>query len=156
MRKPWNRPELPVYSVASGGDDCPNMNICTYVSAVSMKPKRYMVAFYKGTRTLELVQKDPRFVLQLLHEEQYACVRLLGQQSGKTVQKLNRLREPVSHYAGFSCMNRALAWIACEAIEWMDAGDHWMALCEVVSFKNLRGGAVLTTETLRQKGIIRA
>lgn len=156
MRKPWNRPELPVYSVSSGGENHPNMNICTYVSAVSMKPKRYMVAIYKGTKTLELVQNNPRFVLQLLHEEQYACVRLLGQQSGKSVQKLKRLREPVSSYAGFICMSRALAWIVCEVTEWIDAGDHWMTLCEVISYKNLNEGGVLTTEHLRQKGIIRA
>ena len=43
MRRPWNRVDLPVYSVSSRLNDQHNMHICTYVSAVSMEPKRYMV-----------------------------------------------------------------------------------------------------------------
>ena len=156
MRKPWNRPDFPVYSVASLSEGRGNMNICTYVSAVSMKPKRYMVAFYKGTLTLEMVRESPDFILQLLSEDQYRCVRLLGQQSGHNTDKLKRLREPLMEYAGITCMSRALALIQCRILEWTDAGDHWMTLCEVISFKNLHEGQVLTTETLRQKGIIRA
>ncbi|HMP93048.1 MAG TPA: hypothetical protein PKD90_09280, partial [Phnomibacter sp.] len=55
-KKPWNRPALPVYSVSSQGTR-PNMHICTYVSSVSMQPKRIMVALYKGTLTLTNAQQ---------------------------------------------------------------------------------------------------
>lgn len=50
------------------------MHICTYVSAVSMQPKRIMVALYHGTQTLENVEITGEFVLQLLEEKQYNLV----------------------------------------------------------------------------------
>ena len=40
MKKPWNRINIPVYSVSSKYGEKQNMHICTYVSAVSMQPKR--------------------------------------------------------------------------------------------------------------------
>ena len=46
MTRPWNLLNLPVYSLATYQGEKVNMNICTYVSAVSMKPKQYMVAVY--------------------------------------------------------------------------------------------------------------
>ena len=40
MKRPWNIIDLPVYSLLSNDvNGNINMNICTYVSAVSMKPK---------------------------------------------------------------------------------------------------------------------
>ncbi len=63
MKKPWNRVDLPVYSVSSRHGVEENMHICTYVSAVSMDPKRFMVALYKGTKTIELAVAEKRFVL---------------------------------------------------------------------------------------------
>ncbi len=91
-KKPWNRVDLPVYSVSSKGIT-DNMHICTYVSAVSMQPKRMMVALYAGTRTLANVTKSRHFVLQLLHEDQYRLVNQLGKLSGNNIDKISRLQK---------------------------------------------------------------
>ena len=81
MQKPWNIPDLPVYSLATYADGMVNMNICTYVTKVSMSPGMYVIAVYEGTKTLENISTSDIAVLQLLHEEQHGLVRLLGKKS---------------------------------------------------------------------------
>lgn len=156
MRKPWNRPDLPVYSAATLGENGGNMNICTYVTAVSMTPKRMAVAFYKGTLSLENAQQHPEFILQLLARDQYRLVRLLGQKSGRTTDKLTRLKESLSEHHGYPYLKDAAAHMMCSIIEWIDAGDHHLAICEVTSYANLRDTELLTTGYLRERKIIRA
>ena len=52
MKRPWNIIDLPVYSLLSNDmNGNINMNICTYVSAVSMKPKIYSIAIDFKTKT---------------------------------------------------------------------------------------------------------
>lgn len=157
MKKPWNRIDLPVYSVSSRHGSEENMHICTYVSAVSMEPKRYMVALFNGTKTLELARAEKRFVLQLLAEGDHGLVALLGRQSGHQVDKLSRLRKRglVEAWKGFSVLSNAAAWIELVIIGEMDAGDHVMMLCDVVASKNVQEKRILTLDTLRAKGLIR-
>jgi flavin reductase (DIM6/NTAB) family NADH-FMN oxidoreductase RutF len=158
MRKPWNRISLPVYSISSNVGDNHNMHICTYVSAVSMEPKHYMVAVYHGTKTLELINENPRFLLQLLSEEQYPLVRLLGQQTGHKIDKISRLqkRDLLEYYKGFYHLKEALSIIELETINKISGGDHDVFICNVISYQNLKEGEPLTTSFLRHKKIIRA
>ncbi len=39
MKRPWNRTNLNIYSLATYNKKEINMNICTYVSVVNMNPK---------------------------------------------------------------------------------------------------------------------
>ncbi len=155
-KKPWNRVNLPVYSVSSNGKK-PNMHICTYVSAVSMQPKRMMVAIYHGTQTLENVQKDRAFVLQLLNENQYALVNLLGKQSGRKIDKISRLekRKLITEWEGYPVLQQALSVMLLKVVNEMEGGDHRMYLCDVLAYKNLNEGTALTTGILGEKGVIR-
>jgi flavin reductase (DIM6/NTAB) family NADH-FMN oxidoreductase RutF len=134
------------------------MHICTYVSAVSMQPKRYLVALYHGTLTLELVERSGSFLLQLLASDQYSLVRLLGQQSGHERDKIQVLRKRdliVPHKKQFY-LKDALALLDCKVLDSMEGGDHKLFLCDVSAYLNLREGDPLTTAILRNKGIIRA
>ncbi|HVZ56160.1 MAG TPA: flavin reductase family protein [Chitinophagaceae bacterium] len=158
-KKPWNRISQPVYSVCSQDPRHGfNMNICTYVTAVSLHPKRFIVAVYEGTRTLENLQQDPHFVLQLLAEDQYPLVRLLGKQSGRFVSKPARLgnRHPLCTWNGFSCLAQSLALIELRALAQWPGGDHRLFFCEVLAYRNLRDGRELQTGDLRARGIITA
>ncbi|HSK12496.1 MAG TPA: flavin reductase family protein [Phnomibacter sp.] len=156
MKKPWNRASLPVYSVSSMGVR-PNMHICTYVSAVSMQPKRMIVALYHGTRTLENVEQTGEFVLQLLKDDQYALVDLLGKKSGKAIDKLARLekRKALTEWKGYKVLQQCLAVMLLKVIDKMEGGDHRIYLCDVLTYKNMNEGEVLTTGILGQKKIIR-
>lgn len=168
MKRPWNLINVPVYSVSSRKDYITNMNICTYVSAVSMEPKRYMVAVYHNTQTIENIQNKNEFVLQLLAESQYGLVRNFGQKSGKMFDKQgflnrknqNKIAEKENPYAivfwnNFEVLSNAVSLILLKPIQIIPAGDHDMYLCDVVSFENLNDSSILTLDVLRQKKLIR-
>jgi flavin reductase (DIM6/NTAB) family NADH-FMN oxidoreductase RutF len=155
-KKPWNRVNLPVYSVSSLGVK-PNMHICTYVSGVSMQPKRMMVALYHGTQTLLNVEKDNEFVLQLMADHQYNLVNQLGKLSGKNIDKISRLhkRKLLTEWEGYPVLKDALAVMKLTVCNQMEGGDHRLYLCDVESYKNLNEGSALTTGLLGEKGVIR-
>jgi flavin reductase (DIM6/NTAB) family NADH-FMN oxidoreductase RutF len=159
-KKPWNRVSLPVYSVSSLGSKQANMHICTYVSAMSMHPKRMMVAIFKGTQTLENIETNPHFVLQLLHTDQYNLVKLLGKQSGKTVNKIERLHKHklLTTWQDFPILRQALSVMELKpSFDPLpaDTGDHMTYICDVLAWKNLNNGEPLTTQILHEKRIIR-
>ena len=156
-KKPWNRVDLPVYSVSSKHAKQSNMHICTYVSAVSMKPKRFMVALYHGTLTLELVQNEKEFVLQILKEDQYNLVKLLGQQSGHTIDKMKRLekRKLLTAWEDYQILTGCLSAMKLSVIKQISGGDHEIFLCDVVTYKNFNEGNQLSLEILSRKNIIR-
>ncbi len=155
-KKPWNRVDLPVYSISSKGAEFDNMNIITYSTAVSMKPKRFICAVYKNTKTLENVRLNGQFVLQILSDSQYALVRLLGKQSGNKINKIEKLskRNLLSEWKGFKILKEALALMEMKVIHEMDGGDHVCFLCDVVAYKNLNDGKELTLNILSEKKII--
>lgn len=157
MKRPWNRVDLPIYSISSRTEQEANMHICTYVSSVSMEPKRIMVAIYKGTKTIALVEQNPHFVLQLLSNSQYNLIKLLGQSSGHKIDKISRLKKRglLSTWKEFNVLKDALAYMELVPLQTMDAGDHIMHLCKMVSFSNNLDGEPLTLNTIREKGIIR-
>ncbi len=157
MKRPWNRINLPVYSVSSGSEEHSNMHICTYVSSVSMEPKRYMVAIYKNTKTLENIESKGTFVLQLLSSEQFNLIKLLGKTSGHQINKIEKLekRKELERWKGYLVLKNALAYIELKTMMSYDAGDHIMFVCDLVSFYNNLPGDALTLDILREKKLIR-
>lgn len=158
MRRPWNRIDLPVYSVSSSANGQKNMHICTYVSAVSMEPKRFMVALFEGTKTRELVEQNGHFILQLLAKDQYKLIKHLGQQSGHKKDKLALLKKKnlLAEHEGFYFLKDSLAIMECKVLDSIDGGDHKLFICDVLSWKNINEGSPLTTGYLQDKKIIRA
>ena len=157
MKRPWNRTDLPVYSISTKFNAEHNMNICTYVAGASMEPKRMTVAIYKGTKTLELAQKEKSFVLQLLSNKQINLVKTLGFKTGYEYDKIGYLEKKgmIKEWMTFKILKDALAYIHLHQIEVLDAGDHILFLCDVVGFNNNLDAKELTLNQLRLKKIIR-
>lgn len=156
MQRPWNRPSLPVYSLSTLSGERRNMNICTYVTGISMQPKRYIIGVYKGTFTLKQLQEQPEFLLQLLSEKQYRLVQLLGKTSGYDHDKFNKINEPIAVFRNYTYLTNAAAVVLCRAQLWTDAGDHYAVLCDVITYRNLNPDPIMTTGFLRKKKIISA
>lgn len=155
-KKPWNRPNQPIYSICSKGDSGFNMNIVSYVTPVSMKPKRYMVAVYEGTKTLENIKQNPHVVLQLLSDDQYALVRLLGKQSGKKIDKMGKLEKQnkLQQWNSFPVLKDALAYVELKVMDVVPGGDHDCFICDVVAYRNQNDGEALGLHTLSKHKII--
>jgi flavin reductase (DIM6/NTAB) family NADH-FMN oxidoreductase RutF len=157
-KRPWNRVNLPVYSISStDGKGNFNMHIITYANQISMNPKRFVCGIYEGTKTLENVVGHKEFVLQLLSEKQYRLVDLLGKKSGHQFNKIERLekRKLITAWNGFPVLKDALAVMLLNSISSFPGGDHTGFLCDVVEYKNLNEGNPLTLDTLRVHKLIR-
>tara|TARA_Y100000588_G_C13515896_1_gene611436 strand:+ start:129 stop:563 length:435 start_codon:yes stop_codon:yes gene_type:complete len=115
-----------------------NMNICTYVSPISLKPKQYMVALYEGTKSLELATYSEKVVLQVLNKNQIDLVRSLGKRSGYQFNKDAFLRKKnlLSYWKNYELLKGANAYIELEKQEILKCGgDHQLFIYEVISSK---------------------
>ncbi|HMO60671.1 MAG TPA: flavin reductase family protein [Ferruginibacter sp.] len=155
--KPWNRVNLPVYSISSKKGDACNMNIITYASAISMKPKRFVCGIYHDTKTLENTASTGEFVLQLLSSSQYRLVTLLGKQSGNNIDKTALLhkRDELQWWKGYPVLKNCLAVMLLKTLQEFDAGDHQCFICDVTAYKNCNPGQPLTLDILRQHKLVR-
>lgn len=169
MKKPWNLPDLPVYSLMTESEGRVNMNICTYVCAMSMSPKRYAIGIYYKTKTLENIQKGSTIVLQLLARHHWPVVRNFGQKSGLNFDKhdfLNRKnqgntqhphRKPYecTRWHHFLVLKNALAYVELHTVWHQSAGDHELYLFDIRKHQTLCEDAPLRISDLRENGLVR-
>ncbi|OSZ78198.1 hypothetical protein CAP35_08025 [Chitinophagaceae bacterium IBVUCB1] len=157
--KPWNRTAEAVYSLVTSSNGRYNMNICTYVTAISMQPKMYAIAVYHNTHTHNNMMQEDVFVLQLLHESQYKLVNYLGKHSGSTTDKLKYLQSKnlIAQWQGIPVLKEAAAYLLLEKQAIITTGgDHDLLIASVKAYANNKAGAPLTLEHLRKNGIIRS
>lgn len=155
MKRPWNRIPLPVYSlVTQDAEHGFNMNIMTYVSVVSMKPKVFMIALDPRTKSFDNFASSKHGVLQMLSQDQSNKVRTLGKRSAHQTKKINTQTLPQFH--GFPYLPEANALVEIKAFEKIQKSsmDHVLFLCDMVSSKNLQDDAFLTTLDLIEQGVI--
>jgi flavin reductase (DIM6/NTAB) family NADH-FMN oxidoreductase RutF len=132
------------------------MNICTYVSSVSMKPKRYMVAIYQHTQSLVNILKSKTAILQLLSDQHISLVNTLGKKSGLHYNKENYLtkKKLLEVWADKKVLTNCSALMEIEKIWSKDAGDHTMFLFDVKRFQANHEN-ILMLNDLREKGLVR-
>jgi flavin reductase (DIM6/NTAB) family NADH-FMN oxidoreductase RutF len=156
MRRPWNIVDQPVYSLATYVDGSFNMNICTYVTAVSMQPKLYAVAVYHNTKTLFNLQQSDVAVLQLMSISQIALVRTLGKKSGNNYDKVAYLqrKKTMTTWQGFPVLENAAALLLLHKKNVITSGDHDLYLFEVNKFTTLQETDILQFSELIRQGVI--
>jgi len=133
------------------------MNICTYVSAVSMVPKIYAVAVYHNTKTHENISGSEFAVLQLLHADQYKLVKKLGQTSGKLHDKAGWLESKglLTKLHDTKVLAECSAYLFLKKLSCTQSGDHTLMTFCVLKYVS-RESKYLTSFLLRDKKIIRA
>lgn len=156
MQRPWNLPSYPVYSLTTYSGDQVNMNVCTYVSALSMNPKIIGIALYENTKTLDNMLNSEMAILQLLHKDQFPLVRMLGKKSGLHWDKDTWLhkKERTTLWLGYPVLANCSAYMELKKKDNLKTGDHTLFLFEVKRFKSCNSD-LLTTQILSEKKIIR-
>jgi flavin reductase (DIM6/NTAB) family NADH-FMN oxidoreductase RutF len=153
--KPWNRVDGPIYSLATTAGGKGNFNICSYVTPIAMKPKRFIVGVYKDTKTLANLEANPIGLLNYLAQDQANHIKLLGKKSGHNVDKVAQLGSQVEHVGdGLYKIKGAIATLRLRFLERLDCGDHWAWLANVESYENLREAPALTLEELKRQKLI--
>ncbi|WP_420316316.1 flavin reductase [Ekhidna sp.] len=157
VKRPWNIVDMPVYSMATYDDDQVNMNICTYVTAISMKPKLFMVAIDYSTKTYKNLEQGSNVILQILHQDHSKLVPLLGKTSGTRVSKQEKLvsKGLITNWNGHQVLNGACGFLALEQRGRKNVGgDHELFWFEVVKSKTNSENNILMFQDLIQAGII--
>jgi flavin reductase (DIM6/NTAB) family NADH-FMN oxidoreductase RutF len=156
-RRPWNDVSEVVYSISSCNQDgIPNMNIATYITPVTMKPKQYLIAVYRNTQThANIFQKNNQFLLQALSTDSLPVVKIFGKKSGKTYDKVPAIVQATSHsWEGIPYLDTAAFVLVCNPVNYFVIGDHDVILVEIVRTIHHNRQDYLMTTHLYEKKII--
>ncbi|MEM6642999.1 MAG: flavin reductase [Bacteroidota bacterium] len=157
MKRPWNIVDMPVYSLATYEGDQVNMNICTYVSAVSMKPKLFMIGVDYSTKTYELISRSSTAVLQILHEDHKNLIKLLGKSSGRKIDKNQKLEEKelLTTWHGRKVLAGACGYLLLDLKERANiGGDHEIFYFSMQKSTTKEETGVLMFQKLISEGLI--
>jgi flavin reductase (DIM6/NTAB) family NADH-FMN oxidoreductase RutF len=109
------------------------------VCSVSLDPLLALVCFEQRARTLPLVRDAGRFAVNVLRSGTEDVARVFASKVPEA-EKLRRV--PHRLEAGMPVLDAALAWVVCDVRELVPAGDHEIAIGEVVAM-GLTDGAPL-------------
>jgi flavin reductase (DIM6/NTAB) family NADH-FMN oxidoreductase RutF len=159
---PWQLAPAPVYAICTTSSEIgrPNMNILTYITPCGLGPSpRFAVALLEGTLTWVSVKQTGSARLMLLAEGHAELVPVLGQLSGRDVDKIAEVRalgyEVQESQDGVPFLPGSLGYMDVVVDEWIDCGDHELAVCSTVGYRLLaHDKKPLTTGFLRNANIL--
>ena len=158
MKRPWNIINPAVYSLITYDEhDTLNMNICSYVSAVSLKPKLYLIAIDYSTKTYKNLKQNSVVVLQLLNKSHLKIIRKLGKMSGFSYDKEKYLKSKgiLSDWKNHRVLKDVCALLELKKMSEINIeGDHAIFTFSVSKFKTLSEDSVLTFKDLIDNKII--
>ena len=157
MKRPWNIINSPVYSLATYQQDKVNMNICTYVMAVSMKPKMYAIAIDYDTATYQNLKDTKTCILQILSEQQIDLVKPLGKKSGLKTDKSAYLKkkELLTSWNDHQVLSNTSALVKLKKDSSQNVGgDHEIFFFSVEKFKTISDDNLLMFQDLIDANII--
>lgn len=156
MRRPWNLVDEQVYSLATYGYDSFNMNICTYVSPLSLKPKLYGIALFDGTKTLTNVRESKYCVLQILRKSHEPLIASLGKKSGNDYNKELYLasKNYITKWKGYNVLKDTAGLLLLKRRRGYKTGDHQFYVFEALASKSIHDDDLLTTNNLIDSGLI--
>jgi Flavin reductase like domain len=180
---PWQ--QIRTNPAPTNDDDTPlpttSMNIVTFCTPVSVAPpKLFIISLYYNTLTKDSFLASGQGILQLLRPSHKRLVPILGKRSGyesdffkrDACDALGVAWVPTSigsdAESTFDILPNCAAYIQVKVVNTIPAGDHLVALCEVVQSLEWKDGVLipssastpldatsaLYTGQLRQEGII--
>ena len=162
--RPWNKVSQQIYSLSTlDANGKINMNIVSYATAASLKPKSYVIAVYRKTQThANIFDKSANqyLLLQGFSKPQSRYVRPLGQKSGLRYDKAKYLaKQNMSFYnlngSDYGYLPDCGFVIACKITNTIVYGDHDLITVEVVkTVEDNNDAQLLTTLDLIEQGII--
>lgn len=158
MKRPWNIINPPLYSLVTyDKNNLINMNICSYVSAVSLKPKLYLIAIDYSSKTYKNLKQNSVVVLQLLSKSHLKIIRKLGKTSGYSFNKEKYLKskEMLDYWRNNFVLKDVCALIELKKNNEIDIeGDHAVFSFSVSKFRTLSEDKILTFKDLIDNKII--
>ena len=155
--------ELPygVYVIGSSDGQTPNAMIADWVMQVSFNPRLLLVSFEKDSSSLSRIRNHRFFTANLLNQENNGMAlaaqfvqpanttKIKGRQEQANPAPKNKLEgieyRIAEHALGCPILEDGLAFLECEAKEFIDAGDHVLAIGSVLYGEVQQSGKPLTS-----------
>jgi 3-hydroxy-9,10-secoandrosta-1,3,5(10)-triene-9,17-dione monooxygenase reductase component len=112
--------------VTADGPEGPAGLTTNAFSSVSLDPLLVLVCIDRGSRTLPVVQAAGRFAVNVLPAGGEELARIFASKTLVGREKFEAVTHRVEY--GVPVLDEALAWLACDLTELVDAGDHRIAL----------------------------
>ena len=109
-------------------------------SSVSLEPPLVLVCFDNTSRTLPAVRECRRFAVNVLRAGQEELATLFASKA-VAEEKFASVTHTVEH--GVPVLDDALAWMACEVVDLVDAGDHTIGIGRVNALEASEGEPLL-------------
>ena len=147
-----------VYVIGSVEDGRPNGMIADWVMQVSFEPRLLAVSFEQNSRSLARIRANHAFTVNILEEDldglelarsfvqpaNSAKVRGRADQPAGERNKLEGIEFTVVE-SGCPVLSDGLGWLACEARDFVEAGDHVLVIGQVLDGELVRSGDPLTS-----------
>ncbi len=129
-----------------GGDPAPNGMIADWVMQVSFEPRLLAVSFENDSTSLARIRANRAFTLNMLTGDldgmelargflqPYDGSKVRGRSAEAAARKHDKLEGVAYRVTESGCpiLDEALAWLECEAQEFVDAGDHTLVIGRVL------------------------
>jgi len=151
-----------VHVIGSVSDDGTlNAMLADWVMQVSFKPRLVAVSIENDARTLRFIKETGAFTVNLLHEKDGIDIarkvvmpseakKVRGRSEEAAAQVINKLQGiPYGlHENGCPVLDTALGWLACEAEDFFETGDHTVVIGRCTDGERLRAGEMLIERDL--------
>ena len=158
MKRVWNITNPAIHSLISFDKKGNlNANICSYVSVISLKPKLYMIAIEKKSKTHSNLIENGFSVLQVLSIKNISLIKILGKKSGRNFNKFNYLvsKELITPWNKKNVIKDSCGIIFLNKINVFNTiGDHTLFVFKILKTKTISENNILTFNKLVDDKII--
>lgn len=131
-------------TVAHEGDE--HGMTANWVTQAAFEPPMVVVAIENISKTLSILRDSHHFAINVLLKTQRDLAGKLGRSSDQAPQKLKGIKTRPAPVSGTPVLVDCLGWVECRVVATLPAGDHTLALGEVVAAGVENEGEALTLE----------
>lgn len=119
-----------IYIIGTKMKDTYNFMTAAWITQVSFSPCKIAVSVDKSRYSADLIKKQGIFSVSVLTKGQEDVAKVCGFQSGKDVNKPERVNYELNK-EGLPVIRNCAAQMTCKVIETFDAGDHFLFVAEI-------------------------
>ena len=120
-----------VFIVATKKEETFNFMTAAFVTQISFHPCSIAVSVDRSHYTAELITKQGEFSLSVLAEGQELEAKYCGYQSGRMVDKAERMKYFVTQ-SGLPVIDGAAAYMICKVAKIVEYEDHVVFIAEIL------------------------
>ncbi|MDQ8184808.1 flavin reductase family protein [Pelagicoccus sp. SDUM812002] len=137
-----------IFAIGIGSDEAVSTAlIASWVMQCSFNPPRVAVAIRKDSNSHQLMSEENRFTVNLLSKHQTDLARILVKPHDRDEEKMTHVPHTLNA-AGVPVIKEALAYLDCQTVDTVDAGDHSIFIGEVLESHQIDDGDVLTCDQI--------